>query len=518
LRQRRLRAGVAAIAFCLGLASAAQAQDGACAAGRIAAIVADAPVTILSTTSEHLADGGDAYCLVRLRVGTNVNILVGLPAVNRWNGNIQAEGKGGYGGVLVPPVRSVARGFVGVASDTGHPEAPRNPEETPTADWRNTAGAFALAAPGKANTALREDFAFRAAHLMAVVAKQVAAHFYGRAAGHSYWNGCSTEGDRGLRAAARYPDDYDGILAGDPAVHFAQVMAFQIWPQVVMKERLGAPILPAKLDLATRHAVRACDPLDGLADGLLTDPRRCHYSAAADRTLVRTPCARGDATCLSPAEARAIDEIWRGPTTHDGKLLWRGVERGAPLGMLAGPKPFPYALLQPRYWVTLDPDWDWRRLTIATYPAFFARSVAAVNPIMAPDLTNLAPFFARGGKIILFHGFNDGGILPQGTIDYYEAVARRLRLSPAGLQAHARLYMLPGVNHCGGGDAPQPPVDRLSDALVDWVEHKVPPHSLVAVEEGTPTRRSRPLCPWPTLPYYKGRGDPDQAASFTCRS
>jgi hypothetical protein len=510
-----LGAGLAALA-CV-LASPAAANDRACELGATV-LTADAPVAIVGAAIEQLPGGGDRYCLVRVRVGGTVNLLVGLPMDGRWNGNIQAEGKGGYGGQLAAPVRSVARGFVGVASDTGHPASARDPEETPTGEWRDTNGAFAMLAPGKPNLALQNDFAHRSAHLMAVIARQLAAAFYGRPARHAFYFGCSTEGRQALRAAQHYPADYDGILAGDPAVRFAQVMAYQIWPQLVMRERAGGPILAAKLDLASSRAVAVCDKSDGLADGLLTDPRRCRYRAARDRKIVRASCRAGDGMCLSPAEAGAIEEIWRGPKAADGRLLWRGIERGAPLGLLAGARPFPYALLQPRYWVYLDPEWDWRSLTIATYPAFFARSVAAVNPVMAPDEPNLAAFFARGGKILAYHGFNDAGILPHGSIDYYEAAARRTGLSLRQLQAHFQLYMLPGVGHCGGGDAPQPPVDRMLDALVGWVERGTPPHGLVAVQEARDRGpRSRPLCAWPTLPYYRGMGDPDLAASFRCR-
>lgn len=504
-----MRWALAAIA-CL-LAAPAAAQD--CGAIGSASLTADAPVTIVSASTEKLPEGGARYCLVRVRVGGNVNIAVGLPMDGRWNGDLEAGGRGGYGGSALPPVRQVARGYVGVESDTGHPAAKRDPDENPTDDWRDTTGAFAMRSPGVSDPALRSDFAHRSAHLMAVVAKQLAAAFYGRPVDRAYWNGCSTEGDRGLRVAQRHPEDYDGILAGDPAIHFAQTMAYQLWPQLVMKERVGGPILPAKLDLASKRAIAACDRLDALVDGLLADPRRCRYRAARN---ARTGCAPDDASCLSPAEANAIDEIWRGPLDAQGKLLWRGIERGAPLGLLAGPKPFAYAIVQPRYWVYLDPAWDWRTLTVADYPAFFARSVAAVNPAMAADSPDLAPFFARGGKIILYHGFNDSGILPHGTIAYYEAVARRM--SPRRLDSGVRLYMLPGVEHCGRGDAPQLSPDRMLAALSDWVERGIPPQGLTAVQSRPDGRdRSRPVCAWPAAPHYRGGGDPDLASSFACR-
>jgi hypothetical protein len=482
------------------------------------ALTADAPASITAVSLEPLADGRDQYCLVGVHVGDNVNILVGLPMAGRWNGDLQAIGRGGYGGALRPPISAVARGYVGVSTDTGHPFSSRDPNDAPTDEWRDMPGAFAMLSPGKLNRALQTDFAYRSSHLMAVIAKQLATGFFGRPVEHAYWYGCSTEGSHGLRAVQQYPEDYDGVLAGDPAIHFAQVMAYQIWPQLVMKERIGGPLLPVKLDLATRRAIATCDALDGLRDGLLTDPRRCRYRAARDKKIVRADCAADNGTCLSPIEAGAIDEIWRGPVTASGRLLWRGIERGAPLSLLAGAKPFPYAIVQPRYWVYLDPAWDWRTLTIATYPAFFAESVAAVSPVMAADNPNLAPFFARGGKIMLYHGFNDAGILPQGSIDYYKSVSHRMRLSMRNLRSQFRLFMLAGVGHCGGGDAPQAPVDRMFDALVEWVEKGREPEGLISVQENNgEQRRSRPVCAYPALPRYKGRGDPNLASSFRCR-
>jgi hypothetical protein len=204
--------------------------------------------------------------------------------------------------------------------------------------------------------------------------------------------------------------------------------------------------------------------------------------------------------------------------TTSGKLLWRGIERGAPLGLLAGAKPFPYAIVQPRYWVYLDPAWDWRTLTIATFPAFFAKSVSVVNPVMAADDPDLTAFFARGGKIMVYHGFNDSGILPQGSMDYYKSVSLRTRSSIRNLQSKFRLYMLAGVGHCGGGDAPQPPIDQMFDALVEWVEKGRDPQALVSVEENYGGRpRSRPICAYPALPRYRGRGDPARSTTFRCR-
>jgi len=480
-------------------------------------LTADAPVEIMGAAIEPLPDGGPRYCLVRLRVGGNLNIAAGLPLDGRWNGDFQAEGVGGYGGRADAPVRSVARGFLGMQTDTGHPAGLRESGESVVSDWQNTTGAFAMLAPGVPNRALQEDHAHRASHLMAVLARQLAPEFYDRPLGHAYWNGCSTEGRQGLRAAQQYPADYDGILAGDPPVRFGGTMAYQIWPQVVMRQVVGRAIPGAKLNLASRRAIAVCDGIDGLEDGILNDPRQCRYSASTDRALTRPDCDAEDATCLAPAEASAIDAIWRGPVDEDGKLLWRGIERGAPLGLLAGPKPFAYAIVQPRYWVYLNPAWDWRQLTMETYPEFFRRSLAAVEPVMAAYDPDLRPFFARGGKIIAYHGFADSGILPQATIDYYEAVSTQLDRSPTDLQSDFRLYMLPGVGHCGGGDAPQISSDFLSDALVDWVERGIEPAGMLANQALPDGKiRSRPVCPYPSSPRYLRAGDPLSARSFDC--
>jgi hypothetical protein len=504
-----------------GPANAARDDDAdKCSIARLSAagLTADAPVEVTTASIESLPDSGIRYCLVRLRVGANVNLAAGLPLDGRWNGDLQAEGVGGYGGRANPPIKSVARGFLGVQTDTGHPPGSRDPDERVADDWRDTTGAFAMLAPGVPNRTLQDDFGHRSTHLMAVVAKQLAHAFYGRPVDRSYYNGCSTEGRHGLRAAQQYPADYDGILAGDPPIHFGSLMAYQMWPQVVMRRLVGHPIAKAKLDLASARAVQACDKRDGLRDSLLSDPRQCHYSAARDRSLVRKTCAADDAACLAPAEAAAIDAIWRGPVAADGTLVWRGIERGAPLGLLAGATPFSFSILQPRYWVYLDPSWDWHTLTMENYPAFFAKSAATVDPVIGAANPDLGPFFARGGKIIAYHGFNDSALLPQGTIDYYQSVARTLGRSPAALQSDFRLLMLPGAGHCGGGDAPQIASDVMSDALVNWVEHGVAPAGLTASQSYPDGRtRSRPVCNFPALPHYRGKGDPDAAASFDCK-
>jgi hypothetical protein len=188
---------------------------------------------------------------------------------------LQSEGGYGYAGKIGVPTNSILGGYVGLKTDTGHVPG---------------TGEFGFLSPGAPNTALQKDFAYRSQHLMAVIGKQLVQAFYGRQPVYSYWNGCSEGGREGLRMAQDFPGDYDGILAGTPAIHWDRLAAYQIWPQVVMKDLAGGPISIAKQKLATAAAIAACDAIDGVTDGVITDPRKCHYSAAADTSVTRASC------------------------------------------------------------------------------------------------------------------------------------------------------------------------------------------------------------------------------------
>ncbi|MCI0432821.1 MAG: tannase/feruloyl esterase family alpha/beta hydrolase, partial [Gemmatimonadetes bacterium] len=408
------------------------------------------PVTIESVSMETAGSGASAvpYCLVKVLVPQAIHIWVGLPMEDKWNGRWQSLGGGGYAGITAPPTAAVLGGYAGATTDTGHtggrPDLPIPPLD----------GSFGMLAPGVPNVPLQIDFAYRSEHLMAVIGRQLVRAFYGKPASYSYWNGCSTGGRQGLRMAQDFPGDYDGILAGAPAIHWDRFQAGQIWYQLVQLRDNGGPIgggdaaiLRAKQTLATNKAIAACDALDGVVDGVLTDPRECAYSASADATITHAMCAPSDSSCLTPTEASAIDRMWKGPVAcahpqRDGKCrvpdvatrvlfgksnkrLWYPNERGTDLSGLGGVTPFPIATEQPKFWVYFDPNWDWRVLDYDNYLEFFHDSVETVGPIMASDSPNLARFRARGGKLIMWHGFADQLIVPGGTIDYYDRVARR---------------------------------------------------------------------------------------------
>ena len=294
-------------------------------------------------------------------------------------------------------------------------------------------------------------------------------------------------------------------------------------------------VLVAKERLATSKAVAACDARDGVADGVLTDPRTCDFSAAGDTAITSAQCAAADGTCLTPTEASAIDKMWQGAVAcsardangackvpavaardldkRGNKLLWYGNPRGTDLTALGGAAPFGVAIEQPRYWVYFDPQWDWRTLDYGNFLQFFKDTVAQVGPMMGSDNPDLAPFRDSGGKLVLWHGWSDQLIVATGTVDYYERVAKELR-GYERTQAFARLFMAPGVAHCAGGNGPQP--QNPFQAVVDWVEQGKAPERILAskpIDGGTQTR---PLCPYPTQARWTGRGSTDDAANFVC--
>jgi hypothetical protein len=532
------------LAACALAAPIASANGGpACSSAGIGSVKLTAdgpPVTIEAVTMETAGSGTAAvpYCLVKVLVPKAVRIWVGLPNADRWNGRWQSMGGGGYAGANSPPTGAVLEGYAGATTDTGHtggrPDLP-----VPILD-----GSFAMLSPGVPNIPAQVDFAYRSEHLMAVIGKQLVRAYYGRNVKYSYWNGCSTGGRQGLRMAQDFPGDYDGILAGAPAVHWDRFQAGQIWYQMVQLRDNGGPIgggtpatLTAKQALATSRAVAACDALDGVEDGVLTDPRQCNYHVSDDASVTHGSCTASDPTCLTPSEASAIDKMWEGPLScaapwregncrvsdratrqlhgFGNKRLWYANTRGTDLSALGGVAPFPIATEQPKFWVYFDPAWDWRTLDYSNYLKFFRDSVARVGPLMASDDPDLQRFRSRGGKIVMWHGFSDQLIVPEGTIDYYDAVSRRAG-GYANTQKFARLFMAPGVAHCAGGPGPQP--QGLFQAVVDWVEKGTAPQSLLATRTaGGVVTASRPLCPYPSFARWNGNGSTDDAANFVCR-
>jgi pimeloyl-ACP methyl ester carboxylesterase len=437
------------------------------------------------------------FCRVALTVAPQIHIEVWLPR-DTWNGSYRGEGGGGYAGSISYGglAEGIRRGYVTASTDTGHPAS--------------AGGSFALNADGTLNMPLIADFAERSLREMVVKAKALITAYYGSAPKHSYWNGCSTGGRQGLMAAQRFPEEYDGLVIGAPAINWDRFIPSELWPAIVMNKTVGAPIAAAKLTLATKAAVAACDASDGVTDGLISDPRKCTYDP---RALI---CKSGDdpASCLTTPEADAIGKIWNGPTTASGQRLWFGLERGTPLGALAGNNPFPIATAHFQDWLHQSAAFDWHTLSETDFEADFRASQKKFNGVIGTDDPKLEAFRKHGGKMIIWHGDADPLIFPRGTINYYERVLAANGGSKR-VDDFARLFLAPGVGHCGGGDGPSP--TGVFEAVVDWVEKGVAPKTLAASRKRPDgTTMSRPLCPYPTTAKWTGTGSTDDAANFAC--
>lgn len=461
-------------------------------------------VLIPNTTIESATvDPSNGWCRVTATVthppsGDHVKVWIGLPVTN-WNGRFRGNGGGGYVGGSSSSLRGpVALGYAAGATDTGH---------------EGGSGSFALDANGRLNWQSIRDNAHLGIHEMTVVGKALTKAFYGKPPRYSYFVGGSTGGRQGLMEAQRYPDDYDGILSGCPAINWQKFIPAILWPQVVMANAKNY-VSKAKLDAATAAAIAACDTSDGVSDGVIDDPARCAYDPKA---LVGTKI--GDET-FTEADADVVRKIWEGPRAPDGSFLWYGMDRGADLSALAGTRgsplagrPFSIPLEWFQYFLLQDPKWDWTTLTPAGFEVLWKQSVEQYGTVIGTDDPDLTRFRDRGGKVIIYHGLADQLIPAEGTVQYYKRVQERMG-GPSKTARFARLFLIPGVDH-GFRGAGATPTGQM-EALINWVEEDRAPDKLMSEHrdsKGKVTRR-RPLFPYPQFARYKGSGNPDEAENF----
>lgn len=460
-------------------------------------------VRIPNTTIDSVAlDPTDGSCRIVATVThppakDRVTVFVALP-VTGWNGRFRGIGGGGFVGGSAGSLRAAVKdGYAAAATDTGH---------------EGGSGSFALGANGRLDWQQIRNFAYLGIHDMTVVGKALTTAFYGRPPRYSYFAGSSTGGRQGLTEAQRYPEDYDGIISGCPAINWHRFLAADLWPQVVMLDA-GNFVPQAKLDAATAAAVAAHDRADGVADGVIDDPFKCNWDP---RALVGTRI--GDAT-FTAADADVIRQIWEGPRGHDGRFLWHGLTRGTNLFALAGTegsplrgKPFGIPVDWLRYFLVMDPKWDWTTLTRGDFELLWTQSVEQYGAIFGSDDPDLSRFRDHGGKVIITHGLADQLIPPQGSIDYYERVQRQMGPRTAEF---ARLFLVPGADHGfrGAGAAPT----RLLDAIVRWVEEGRAPDRIDGElrDKSGKVLRTRPLFPYPQYARYNGTGSTDDAANFS---
>ena len=452
-----------------------------------------------------------AFCQVDVLYGANanqnINVRVGLPlnsldggaggVQGAWNGRTQGIGGGGCAGSLNvnAPVNT---GYVGSGTDTGHTGGNCEP---------------GVNADGTYNLQFINDFIRNGIKQQILLSKAIAKTYSAMPPVYNYWNGCSTGGRQGYLLAQELGRELDGILANAPAIYWTRFQTAQMWGQIAMKDLVGAPISAEKLAQTGASAVAACDAADGVVDGVIDDPRTCEFSAKSNICGTATAPA---ASCLTQAEAEAIDLIWDGPRNTHGKKIWYGLDRGTNLSGLNGTNPFALGVTQ-FHWDTHDLTFDWKTVTADTYP-----QVAQAGSRNIADVTDtfgdLDTFRASGGKLLTFVGGNDQLIMPQGVIHYYRQMAARYGRHDsadfAGVQKFYRLFRAPGVAHCGGGAGPQP--QNLFGALVAWVENNDPPETILAQSVANGVTRTRPLCPYPQTAIYRGSGSTDDANNFYC--
>ena len=432
-----------------------------------------------------------------------------------WNGTLHGGGNGGFAGEIgyMQLGGAVANGSVGVGTDTGHAAG-------------GTDASWALGHPEKV-----ADFGYRGIHEMTRVAKAAIQAYYGKAPVHSYFSGCSNGGRQALMEAQRYPDDYDGILAGAPANFWTHLLTKALYDSQVTTLDPASYIPPAKLP-AIAHAVNtACDAQDGVTDGILNDPRQCHFDPASMR------CKEGDSEkCLTSPQVTALKKLYAGPDDAKGHKIFPGDLPGAEEGpggweeWITGREPgksliFAFGVGFFSNMVYGKADWNYK---VANVNAAL-RDAETKAPLLNATNPDLTPFKKHGGKLILYHGWDDAAISAINTVNYFNSVVGKM--GEAGTAEFARLYMMPGVQHCAGGPGPDNIGQigpRAKDAqhnavlaLEEWVEKGKAPSAIIASKfdpeaPGKGPSMTRPLCPYPQTAKYKGSGDTNDAANFAC--
>jgi tannase/feruloyl esterase len=439
-----------------------------------------------------------AFCQVAVSIkpskDSDIKVEVWMP-VSGWNGKFMAVGNGGWAGSISYPSMSsaLAQGFATASTDTGH-------------EGTNGDGSFALGHPEKVI-----DFGYRAVHEMTVKAKAIIAAYYENSPKLSYWNGCSTGGRQGLREAQRFPADFDGIVVGAPANNWTHLTAQFIWIAQAAHKDEASYIPPSKYSLIHNAVLEACDARDGVKDGVLEDPTHCKF----DPKVLECEGADGPA-CLTAPQVETARKIYSSVTNPRTKQqIYPGLMPGSELGWAAqaGPKVQGISNDYFRYVVFKDPNWDYKTLN---FDSDVALAEQTDNGTITTTDPNLKPFFARGGKLLQYHGWSDNQISPLNSINYYDSV-----LDVMGdvnkVKDSYRLFMVPGLGHCRGGDGVNS-FDSIS-IIEQWVEKGKAPDQIVASRVANAVvEETRPLCPYPQIASYKGTGSTNDAANFACRT
>jgi feruloyl esterase len=478
-------------ATCESLASLALPQATITAAEAVAAGAFSQPGGRGGTSFANLP----AFCRVAATLtpttDSDIKMEVWMPAAS-WNGKFLMVGNGGWNGNIDRNAIAAAmrRGYAAASTDTGHEGG---------------------GGPWMASQEKLIDFGYRAVHETTAKAKALVNAFYGNAPRFSYFQGCSAGGRQGLKAAQKFPDDFDGIVAGAPALNTTGRAIFAVYAAQALRKEEGSYIPSSKYAAIHRAVLDACDAKDGVKDDVLENPRACTW----DPKTIECKAGTDDASCLTPAQVVAARALYQPvKNARTGQLIFSGLELGSEMGWstFGGQQPFGVATQMFQQMVFKNPAWDYKTLNydsdIAAVDAVEKGNINAMDP-------NLEPFIARGGKLIQYHGWADQQIPPGTSPEYYTAVTQALGGADK-VNNNYRLFMVPGMGHCGGGDGTST-FDMLA-ALEQWVEKGTAPDQILASRtvEGR-VDRTRPLCSYPKVATYKGSGDTAQASNFVCK-
>jgi len=433
---------------------------------------------------------------------SHIAFEVWLPAAASWNGKYLGQGNPGFVGAISYGglARAIANGYATASTDTGHADAEATGALPP----------WAIGHPEKV-----ADWGYRAIHYMTVAAKQIIESYYGKPPKLSFFSSCHEGGNQALTEAQKYPTDYDGIAAGDPAYDVAHLQAVSVYLSwVSLKDGTNAPgyIPPSKYPVIHRAVLDACDALDGVRDGFIEDPTRCHF----DPETIRCPGKEDNASCLTASQVQTVKQVYAGAKFDDGTEIYPGLEPGSELDwgmMLGGPNPMAINTGFFQNVVFQDPQWDYHTFNVSRDTRLADQRVGAMVDMTDP---NLGPFEEHGGKLLMYQSWQEAAIPPAGLLEYY----KRVEAATGGAEKtrkFARLFMVPGQGMCSGFGVRGPGAWDALDVIEKWRETNVPPDKIITSHRvAGMVDRTHPVCPYPQAAIYKGSGDPYDAANFTC--
>ena len=435
------------------------------------------------------------FCRVEGIIEKEIRFEVWLPSQG-WNGKFLGEGSGGYAGSISyrAMADALAHGYATASTDTGH-QASSNDSK------------WALGHPERVL-----NYGHRAHHLLAQTAKKIVASYYGTGSQRSYFVGCSGGGRQALAEAQRYPEDYDGVIAGASGSAFTHMIANLRWVSQLNAKDAPGRLSPRKAALIANAAIAYCDPQDGFKDGVIDNPLNCDF----DISKLQCPAGTDNDTCLTAAQLETARKIYSPMRNSAGQEIYPGLTPGTLLNISdSGDGLNRYNTMTAdffKYFVYADPNWDWRVFNI---DGDVADADAKVGPIVNVTDPNLKPFKARGGKLIMYHGWADNVVSPLTSLNYYKRVQEVI--GERETDEFFRIFLVPGMYHCGGG--PGCNEFDMVRAIEDWVEKgKAPDRVIASKKTDGKVNQTRPLCPYPQIASYKGSGSLDDAANFTCES